>query len=156
MSNQLNENEQWKTAELALASALSLHGFPLLALDRSQGRRVFFVFSNSSELQSTVGDFWNGTVPVDARLVRCHQDPKEQDLFRAMKLSDTDILEFQELCRSQLGLEIPWEQAQDGAIKLLRLVKLTYKPMRIEEYEELRKKDVNENDNEPARPEIIQ
>ena len=52
-----------------------------------------------------------------------------------MKLSDSIILEFQELCKKELGLKLSWEESQDRAISLVRLMQYAYTPMSIEEFE---------------------
>ncbi len=67
-----------------------------------------------------------------------------------MQLTNADILEFQEMCRKHLGLKLSWEEAQDRAIKLVRLMQLVHRPMSVEDYEVIRLKDglgqtINEN-----------
>jgi hypothetical protein len=58
-----------------------------------------------------------------------------------MQLTDIDILEFQTMCRDELGMELSWEEAQDQAIKLVRLIQVVHRPMSIEEYEAIRNQD---------------
>lgn len=52
-----------------------------------------------------------------------------------MVLSDEDILKFQALYKSELGIEISREDAYEKGIKLLGLMSTVYKPMSEEEYE---------------------
>lgn len=70
-----------------------------------------------------------------------------------MKLDDSDVLAFQKLCKQKLGIDLAWSDAQAQAIGLVRLMKLTYKPMKISEYESLKNED--ENEYEQSRPEIL-
>lgn len=54
-----------------------------------------------------------------------------------MNLKDSDVLVFQQLCKSELDMDLAWGEAQALAIGLVRLMKVTYKPMTIKEYEAL-------------------
>ncbi len=56
-----------------------------------------------------------------------------------MVLSDEDILKFQALYTSELGMEINREDAYERGIKLLRLMSIAYKPMTKQEYELIEK-----------------
>ena len=56
-----------------------------------------------------------------------------------MVLSDEDILKFQTLYKSELGIEISREDAYEKGIKLLRLMSVVYKPMTEKEYEFIQK-----------------
>jgi hypothetical protein len=56
-----------------------------------------------------------------------------------MVLSDEDILKFQALYKSELGIEIGREDAYEKGIKLLQLMSVIYKPMTEKEYELIQK-----------------
>jgi hypothetical protein len=56
-----------------------------------------------------------------------------------MSLSDEDIVKFQALYKSELGIEISREDAYEKGIKLLRLMSIVYKPMTEEEHELIQK-----------------
>ena len=56
-----------------------------------------------------------------------------------MVLSDEDILKFQALYKSELGMEINREDAYEKGIKLLRLMSVVYKPMTEKEYKQIQK-----------------
>ncbi len=56
-----------------------------------------------------------------------------------MVLSDEDIMKFQALYRSELGLEINKEDAYEKGIKLLTLMSAVYKPMTETEYKFIQK-----------------
>jgi len=56
-----------------------------------------------------------------------------------MVLSDEDILKFQALYKSELGMEINREEAYEKGIKLLQLMSVVYKPMTEKEYELIQK-----------------
>ncbi len=72
-----------------------------------------------------------------------------------MQLTDSDILEFKELAKKHLGVDLTWEAAQDQAIKLVRLMQIVHRPLSVEDYEAIRLKDgfsrnKNENEYEPS------
>ena len=56
-----------------------------------------------------------------------------------MTLSDEDIVKFQRLYKSELGIEISRENAYEKGIKLLQLMSIAYKPMTEKEYELIQK-----------------
>lgn len=56
-----------------------------------------------------------------------------------MVLSDEDILKFQALYKSELGIEISREDAYEKGIKLLGLMSAVYKPMNEQEYKFIQK-----------------
>lgn len=56
-----------------------------------------------------------------------------------MVLSDDDITKFQELYKSEFGMEISKEDAYEKGIKLLSLMSSVYKPMTEKEYETIQK-----------------
>ncbi|OGI32681.1 MAG: hypothetical protein A2420_00810 [Candidatus Moranbacteria bacterium RIFOXYC1_FULL_44_13] len=55
-------------------------------------------------------------------------------------LSKEHIAKFQKLYKKHFGKEISRSEAYDKGIKLLRLIKLIYKPMTIKEYQMLQKR----------------
>ncbi len=59
-------NTTYQTADMACAAALSLF-FPIEAVDRTSGRRVFFIFERSEKLDQFVQMFWRGEVQVEPR-----------------------------------------------------------------------------------------
>ena len=71
-----------------------------------------------------------------------------------MQLTDSDILEFQSMCKKHYGLELSWEEAQGHAINFVRLMQLTYQPMTLDEHEAVKQLDESKPD-EPARPEAL-
>lgn len=56
-----------------------------------------------------------------------------------MVLSDEDIIRFQALYKSELGIEISREDAYERGVKLLQLMSAVYKPMTEEKYESIQK-----------------
>jgi len=62
------ENKQtYETYDLGCASALITAGGNLIELDRTDYRRVGFVFVCSFDLESSLDDFWKNKLQVDAR-----------------------------------------------------------------------------------------
>ncbi len=59
---------------MGLASALVQVGFPLRELDRSNGKKVEFIFTKTPELEEAVKRFWSGELMVSA-----------QDYFEAIR-----------------------------------------------------------------------
>ena len=54
-------------------------------------------------------------------------------------LTDEQITKFQEIYKNHFGEEISREDALDGGIKLVRLMKIIYSPITEKEYQELQK-----------------
>ena len=52
-------------------------------------------------------------------------------------LTDKHISNFQEIYKTQFGVDISREEAQKQGIQLLQLVKIVYQPMAMEEYEKV-------------------
>lgn len=59
--------QQYPTSDLGCATALVVVGIELISLDRSNPRRVVFVFSNTSQLSARVEAYWSGRLSVDAK-----------------------------------------------------------------------------------------
>ena len=51
-----------------------------------------------------------------------------------MELTDEQIAQFQKLYKQRFGKELCYEDAKDSGIRLIRLVKIIYKPITKEEY----------------------
>lgn len=56
-----------------------------------------------------------------------------------MILTDIDIINFQNLYKKELGIEISKEEAYEKGVKLLHLLSLVYKPMSSEDYSVVQK-----------------
>ena len=67
MSIKATEHNLYKTADLGLATTLSL-SFPIIAIDRNNPRKVLFVFNQPEELISFVDRYWRGEVVVEPQL----------------------------------------------------------------------------------------
>ncbi len=65
MSKSQDHEKVYTTSDLALASALVSLGFELLKLDRTNSKRVVFVFEADNYIQSDVEAFWNSKLRVD-------------------------------------------------------------------------------------------
>jgi len=55
-------------------------------------------------------------------------------------LSDEQIVKFQTLYKNRFGKEISRKKAYEQGIKLIRLMRLIYKPMTKKEYNHLQKR----------------
>jgi hypothetical protein len=60
----LSENTQFRSADLALASALSLF-YPLEAIDRENPRKAQFVFRRDAGLDELIQSYWRRELKVD-------------------------------------------------------------------------------------------
>ena len=55
-------------------------------------------------------------------------------------LSDEQISKFQKIYKTRFGKEISREEAYERGVKLMRLVKLVYKPMTEDEFKMVEKR----------------
>ena len=61
----LSENDFYKSADLALATAISLF-YPIEAIDRnSSSRKAFFIFKRESSLDELIESYWRGELKVE-------------------------------------------------------------------------------------------
>lgn len=52
---------EYRTKDLFLATVLAIK-FPVKQIDKTDERRMFFVFDDSDKLQKRVDDYWNGNL----------------------------------------------------------------------------------------------
>jgi hypothetical protein len=55
----------FKTSDLALATAISVLGIAIEAMQQSDGERMNFIFTKSEKLQDIVNRFWRGELLVE-------------------------------------------------------------------------------------------
>lgn len=67
MSIKKNQNEIFETTDLAIIIVLTLKDFPIERLDRTDPRRVKFVFKKNEELNQVIEDYWKGKIKVDPK-----------------------------------------------------------------------------------------
>jgi hypothetical protein len=61
----LNEKEIYKTADLALATAIFLF-YPLEAIDKpSDSKKAYFLFKRESGLDELIESYWRGELKVE-------------------------------------------------------------------------------------------
>jgi hypothetical protein len=63
----VNENENFNTSDLALAAALVESGHKIERLERSNPRRISFIFENSIALSAVVNEYWYDQLSVNPR-----------------------------------------------------------------------------------------
>lgn len=62
------EQREYKTNDFYHAVILKTVGFPLLRLEKGNGKFLVFVFADSdSQAQVTIQNYWNRQIQVDAR-----------------------------------------------------------------------------------------
>lgn len=59
-------HENYKTTDLGLSATLTVVGFPVLDIDKTNPRRVVFLFEASDELDDSVKKYWSGELKVSA------------------------------------------------------------------------------------------
>ena len=70
MMTALDEDEAKKpytTSDLGCITALVSSGLHIQSLDKSNPKRVVFVFDHSMKLLELVDSYWNGSLNVDAK-----------------------------------------------------------------------------------------
>ena len=55
----------FRTSDLALATAISVLGIAVEAMQQSDSERMFFIFTKSDKLTDIVNQFWRGELRVD-------------------------------------------------------------------------------------------
>lgn len=60
-------NQIFSTFDLGLAAALISIDFQLFDLDKSNPRKVQFLFKDSNDLQEAIEDYWSNSLKVNAR-----------------------------------------------------------------------------------------
>ena len=65
--NQLNTSDVLPISDLGCATALATAGFELLTLDRTNPRKVRFVFKLDEGIEKVADDFWADRLEVKAR-----------------------------------------------------------------------------------------
>jgi len=62
-------DENYKTSDLGLSATLTAIGFPVKSIDKTNPRRVVFLFENSPELQTKVNEFWSQDLLLPAAVL---------------------------------------------------------------------------------------
>ncbi len=55
----------FRTSDLALATAISVLGIAIEAMQQSDGERMNFIFAKSEKLQDIVNRFWRGELLIE-------------------------------------------------------------------------------------------
>ena len=55
----------FKTSDLALATAISVLGVAIEAMQQTDGQRMVFIFTKSDKVQDIVNRFWRGELLVE-------------------------------------------------------------------------------------------
>lgn len=63
----LYDNDYYESHDLALVAALAEYGFTPLQLDRSNPKRVVFIFEHSEELRSLIDEYWLNQLKVNPK-----------------------------------------------------------------------------------------
>ena len=60
----LNENDYFRSSDLALVVALSLF-FPIEAIDRESSGKAYFLFHKSGDLDDTLKKYWSRQLKIE-------------------------------------------------------------------------------------------
>jgi len=63
----MNSEHTYQTYDLGCAAALITFGIKLLEMDKTDYKRVGFIFKYSYELEGAISNYWSNKLPVDAR-----------------------------------------------------------------------------------------
>jgi len=63
----LKADEQFSTFDLGLASALLSLGYELETMDKTNPRKIKFIFKYRTGLGKTISNYWNDCLKVNAR-----------------------------------------------------------------------------------------
>ena len=66
-----NDN-QYETSDLGLTASLTASGYIVADIDKSNPRRVVFLFDNTPELQKTIEQFWSQDLKLPASVLLEH------------------------------------------------------------------------------------
>lgn len=61
------DDENLESHDLALVAALAEYGYSPIQLDRSNSRRVAFIFEHSDELKRLIDNYWLDQLEVNPR-----------------------------------------------------------------------------------------
>ena len=59
-----NNDKNYQTSDLCLASAISLFQ-PIEKIDKTNPKRVIFIFQKTNEVESIIEDYWNKELKVE-------------------------------------------------------------------------------------------
>ena len=57
--------EKYKTSDLGLASALMTIGYNVVEIDKTNVKKMLFVFKDSENLQEDINNYWNRKLEVE-------------------------------------------------------------------------------------------
>jgi len=57
-------NKNWDTSDLGLATTISLF-YPIKNIDKTDPKKVQFIFENSKKLNLLIDNYWKGKIKVD-------------------------------------------------------------------------------------------
>lgn len=61
------DDSQFYTFDLGLAASLVTSEFELLELNKTDRKKVQFIFSNNDELENIIDKYWKGHLKLDSR-----------------------------------------------------------------------------------------
>lgn len=64
----MNENDYYKTTDIALATTLYCYGSKLEAIDKTNRNRASFIFERTKEIDELVEAFWSHSLKIDPLL----------------------------------------------------------------------------------------
>ena len=63
----LKQSEQFLTYDIGLSAALITLGYELIDLEKSNIKKVQFIFIRDTGIDNAINNYWNGDLQLDAR-----------------------------------------------------------------------------------------
>ncbi len=68
----MQQDDYYKVTDLGLTASLTASGFIIADIDKTNPRRVVFLFDNTPELQKAVAEFWSQDLKLPAAVLLEH------------------------------------------------------------------------------------
>ncbi len=65
--NQLSEDRNYLTSDLGAAASLITKGFKLISLEKSNPRKVQFIFQETADIKKVIEEYWSNKLELEAR-----------------------------------------------------------------------------------------
>jgi hypothetical protein len=67
ITKKLKSSERFLTYDIGLSAALATIGYELIDLEKSNIKKVQFIFMRDAGIDNAINDYWNGNLKLDAR-----------------------------------------------------------------------------------------
>ena len=77
----LNVSEQFITYDLGLAASLVSLGYTLWDIEKTDPKKSQFIFKRDEQIDKMIGQYWDGTLSLDARTLFDNQKMLKNRLY---------------------------------------------------------------------------